>query len=124
MMCLQNDDRRVLVFLPFLVALVFPWAGPLNAADVTGTITGLVKDASGAVIAGAVVEGVEVGTNAAFKAATDETGTYSLRAIPVGVYNLSAELGGFKRFETKGVRVQVNETVRVDLALEVGETRE
>src|SRR5262249_40141162 len=52
------------------------------------------------------------------------TGTYARRALPVGVYTLTAELRGFKKFETSGVRVQVTEVVRVDVTLTLGEVTE
>ncbi len=93
-------------------------------ADVTGTITGVVTDPSGAVVPRAEIVATNVGTNAQFHASSDEIGVYFLRALPVGVYNLSATLRGFKKFETKDVRLQVNEVVRVDVPLAVGETAE
>ena len=43
---------------------------------------------------------------------------------PIGVYSLSAEAQGFKRFETRGVRLQVNEVARVDINLAIGATTE
>ncbi len=95
---------------------------PLEAADVTGTITGVVKDASGAVIPGVLVTGTHTGTNATYTATSDETGTYALRGIPVGVYKIVTEHTGFKPFELTGIRLQVNESLRVDVALVVGAT--
>jgi outer membrane receptor protein involved in Fe transport len=47
-----------------------------------------------------------------------------INTVPVGVYNLTAAIGGFKKFETHGIRLQVNEVVRVDMPLTVGETAE
>ncbi len=96
----------------------------VSGADVTGTITGVVKDPSGAVVPGVEITASNTGTNAAYRALTDDTGVYSIRAIPVGIYELSAELAGFKKSEAKGIRVQVNEVARVDLTLSVGETSE
>jgi outer membrane receptor protein involved in Fe transport len=93
-------------------------------ADVTGTITGVVTDPTGAVAPNAQVLATNRGTNAQFRATSDEIGVYFLRGLPVGVYSLSVTLGGFKKFETKDIRLQVNEVVRVDVALAVGETAE
>ncbi len=99
-------------------------AVPLYAADVTGTISGIVKDSSGAVVPNVEVTATNTGTNAAYKATSDAVGAYSIRALPIGVYKLSAEMSGFKRFEARGIRVQVNEIERVDVVLSVGETVE
>jgi len=93
-------------------------------ADVTGTITGVVTDASGAVVPRAEVVAINTGTNAPFRAFSDEQGVYFLRGLPVGIYSLTGTLRGFKKFETKDVRLQVNEVVRVDVPLVVGETAE
>lgn len=65
-----------------------------------------------------------IGTNAVFQATTNEQGVYLINALPVGLYDLSAATGGFKKFETHNVRLQVNEVVRVDMAMTVGETAE
>ncbi len=103
----------------FLFALA-----PLAAQNVTGGITGLITDASGAVVAGARVNAVNSGTRAVFETVADEQGLYTIRAVPIGVYDVTAESAGFKKFEAKGVRVQVNEVARVDMPLAVGATSE
>jgi hypothetical protein len=90
------------------------------SADVTGTIAGLVKDASGASVQDVAVTVTNVGTRAKFTTKSDPTGSYSLRDLPVGVYDLAAEVTGFKEFVSDGIRVQVNETVRLDVTLVVG----
>jgi hypothetical protein len=90
-------------------------------ADVTGSINGIVKDASGAVAVNVEVTVINTGTNAVFHAATDSTGAYFVRALPVGVYQLSVEPKGFKKFVANDLRVQVNESVRVDITLQVGD---
>ncbi|MGH9659731.1 MAG: carboxypeptidase-like regulatory domain-containing protein, partial [Bryobacteraceae bacterium] len=92
------------------------------AADVTGTISGIVRDASGAVVPSAQVRVVNTGTNAAYGGVSDDQGVFAIRALPVGVYDLAATVSGFKKFESKGIRLQVNEIARVDVALAVGET--
>ncbi|HVN03843.1 MAG TPA: carboxypeptidase regulatory-like domain-containing protein [Bryobacteraceae bacterium] len=106
----------------YLFALLFGVAAvSLNAADVTGAIDGVVKDASGAVAPGVEVTATNTGTNAVFRATTDATGLYSILGLPAGLYQLTAEPKGFRRFIAKDLRVQVNETLRVDIPLEVGD---
>ena len=94
------------------------------AADVTGTISGVVTDPSGAVTPNAEVVATHTGTNAVFRAVSDGQGVFALRLLPIGVYDLAATLQGFKKFEAKGIRLQVNEIARINIALTVGDTVE
>ena len=105
----------------FIVVLVAVAAASLMAADVTGAIDGIVKDPSGAVAPGVEVTATNTGTNAVFRSTTDATGLYSLHGLPAGLYQIAAEPKGFRKFVAKDLRVQVNETLRVDLTLQVGD---
>ncbi len=106
-----------------LLSALLCLASPL-AADVTGTITGVVADPTGAVVPRAEITVINTGTNASFRASSDEQGVFFLRTLPIGVYNLTTAVQGFRKFEAKGIRLQVNETARVDVSLTVGETAE
>src|SRR3989442_14126432 len=64
-----------------------------------GTITGAVSDATGAVIPGANVVATNTETATRYETISTETGNYTLSQLPAGVYQLSAELPGFKRYE-------------------------
>src|SRR4051794_29701095 len=94
------------------------------AQDVTASITGVVRDASGAVVPSATVRALNVGTNAEFTATTSAEGQYTIRTMPVGEYRLTVEATGFKRSETSGIRLQVDDVARLDPTLEVGATIE
>lgn len=59
-------------------------------ADVTGTITGVVTDQSGAAIPNVPVTFTRTGTNAVSQAITNDLGVFTINTLPVGVYNLSA----------------------------------
>ena len=65
-----------------------------------GTITGTVSDATGAVIPGVAIEAKNVQTGATYQAGSSETGNYTLAQLPAGTYELSANLPGFKRFQS------------------------
>src|SRR5262249_44184944 len=97
---------------------------PLYCQNVNGTFTGVVTDATGAVAPNASIMARNTGTSAAFTARGEGEGFYWIRSIPVGVYDIIAEVPGFQKFEAKDVRVQVNEIVRVDIKLNVGSTAE
>ena len=107
-----------------LLITVLALVGLVRAADVTGSIDGVVKDQSGAVATGIDVSVTNNGTNASYRAVTDNTGSYFLRELPVGDYTLTVEANGFKKFVANNLRVQVNEAIRVDINLEVGNVAE
>jgi hypothetical protein len=106
----------------FVVALF--WTMPAQGQGITGSITGVVRDPGGGVIPGVEVTVVHTGTNAVYRGVSNDIGVYTIRALPIGRYDLTAELAGFKRFEAAGIRVQVDESVRVDVQLQLGELTE
>ena len=89
-----------------------------------GTITGTVSDPAGAIVAAAQVEARNVATDAVYQAATSATGNYTIAQLPVGSYDLTVTVAGFKKFVRTGLVVQVAGTLRVDAALEVGSNTE
>ena len=88
-------------------------------AQTLGTITGVVRDASGAVIPGATVTAQNTSTNATREVQSNAAGAYSFAALPPGPYVVKAELQGF-RTVTQGVELHVEQTVRVNFTLEIG----
>jgi outer membrane receptor protein involved in Fe transport len=109
--------------LCLLVGLLAFCAGQVTLAqNVTGAITGAVMDSSGAVVPSAKATARNTGTGAVFTAVTDADGVYWLRNLPVGSYDTVVEANGFQRFESKDIRLQVNEVSRVDVRLTVGAT--
>jgi len=94
------------------------------SASVTGSISGIVTDESGAVIAGAEItaRGLETGIERSVH--TDEKGFYSFLALPVGTYTVSVRKTGFKEFQQTGIAINANSAVRVDARLQVGGVHE
>lgn len=96
-----------------------------QAQDVNGILTGTVTDSSGAVIPGAKVTITSVLQNVVvWRGETNASGLYLAPSIPVGVYNLQMEAEGFKRIEIKNVKVNINQRVGVNAALELGQVAE
>src|SRR5262249_48642326 len=93
----------------------------LFAQQNTATISGRVLDSSGAAIPGATVVARNVQTGLERPAASDETGTYTIPLLPVGEYEVSGELSGFKKAVKTGIVLQVAQQARMDLVLEVGQ---
>jgi Carboxypeptidase regulatory-like domain len=86
-----------------------------------GTITGTVTDATGAVVAGAKVTATNTATGVEVGTTTSQAGVYTIPQITVGVYRISVEQAGFKRFVQDGITVPLGQTVRVDVSLQIGE---
>jgi len=113
---LQKGRCSVLMLL--LSIFIVP---PLQAQVVNATLTGTVKDSSGAVIAGAKVVATNSGTNLTHETVTDAQGNYRLPSLVPGQYKLQAELQGFKTSVISGIVLQVAQQARVDVELQVGE---
>ncbi len=99
-------------------------ASPLFASGPTGTITGTVTDPSGAVVPKAHVTVRDEGTNTGRDADTNEDGDYTVALLPPGRYSVSIDKSGFRRSIIHSVSVDVDQTVRLDFALQVGAAAE
>src|ERR1700730_18265163 len=111
--------RLLLVGLSlFLVALI-----ALAQSD-RGTITGTVSDPAGAIVPSAPIQARNVETGVVYESATSTTGNYTIPQLPVGAYEVSVGVQGFKKYTRAGLQVGTAQEVRVDIALEVGSTSE
>jgi hypothetical protein len=78
-------------------------AAPGAAQSTTGTILGVVKDATGAVLPGATLSVVNEETNVTRLATANAQGEFKIEFLPVGTYRVDVTLDGFKRSTRKGV---------------------
>src|SRR5258708_22318277 len=92
-------------------------------AQTLGTITGEVKDSTGAVLPGVTVTVVNKGTNATRATSSNEVGLFDFPALPPGVYTVKSELEGFKTV-SRDLELQVQQTARVNFTLELGAVSE
>src|SRR5579862_9260226 len=98
-----------------LIAVCFVAVGfAAFAQSDRGTITGTISDPAGAVVAGATIEARNVATGAVYPAASSTTGNYTIAQLPVGAYELTVTVMGFKKFVRTGLVVEVAGTLRVD----------
>ncbi len=114
-------------FVRSITILVFTlMAGGISllAQDVTGAIVGTVTDPSGAPIPGASVTITNVNTNESQKVKTGADGNFTAALLPIGRYDVAVEAQGFKREVKSGVVLNVNDKLTVDLAMQVGSTKE
>jgi hypothetical protein len=113
--------KRLTFGTAVLVALLY--APLVWSQDATGNIDGVITDASGAVVPGAMVTVTNLGTKIAKQTTTDSQGFYQVLQLPIGSYEVSAEAQGFSMTITRPrASLEINETLRVDMMLEVGTT--
>src|SRR2546428_1049589 len=86
----------------------------------TGTILGVVKDSSGAVIPGASLTVTNIDTSLIRSGASTEDGFYRFPALPVGHYRLGVTKEGFSALTRTGITLEVGQEAAIDLVLEVG----
>ena len=94
------------------------------AASAQSAITGLVKDATGAVLPGVTVTVTNLDTSTARSTVTNEKGLYRAPLLPLGKYRVVAELQGFKKFEGTDIQLSVGQTAVVNATLSVGAVSE
>ncbi len=114
-----SNRTKVAAMLALLLALP-----AVARAQATGTISGVVTDASGAVLPGAAVEAKNEGTGQLRTATTSAEGFYTIPLLSPGPYEVKATLSGFNTVTRSRVRVSVAETSRVNLAMQVGAVTE
>src|SRR5579885_2985909 len=97
--------------------LLFALSSPL-AAQEQGTISGLVSDASGAVIPNAKVTITNEQTGLSSDFQTNASGNYNIPALPVGKYTVTISAPGFATYKQTGIAVNVNDKLRIDASLQ------
>jgi hypothetical protein len=108
----------------FLVGALFAlFSAPAFSRTLCG-ITGRVTDSSTAAVPGAVITLTSAATNAVRTTASTDAGDYAFPSVPPGFYSVQAEHRGVKIAAFHSVEVQVQQTVRPDLTLEVGQLTE
>ncbi|MFN7995603.1 MAG: TonB-dependent receptor [Bryobacteraceae bacterium] len=98
--------------------------GTLLAQTSLGTIVGNVLDESGAAIPGVAIKVINEGTAAERSVVANSGGGYTVPSLPPGIYTVQAELAGFRTEVQKNLKLEVNQTLRADLTMKVGEVSE
>ncbi len=103
---------------PVIIGLVFLFS--INSsAQTDSTITGDIKDANGALLAGAQITATQSDTGLTRVTTSESEGRFVFPGLPVGLYELRAELTGFEPVVFPNVRLTVNETTEVSLVMKV-----
>jgi Carboxypeptidase regulatory-like domain/TonB dependent receptor len=106
----------------FLCSLLL--ASTLAAQNDRGTLTGTVLDPTGARVVNATIIVANSETGAEYRTLSTDTGNFVIPSLPVGHYTLTLSAPGFKKYRETGIDIQVAQTVRSDIKLEIGSTSE
>jgi hypothetical protein len=85
------------------------------AQTVTGSLSGLVTDSSGAAVAGVAID-----RNTSFKTTSNETGFYTVTSLPPGRYSIAAERTGFRRYVLESFPIATQQKANHDITLDIG----
>jgi hypothetical protein len=106
------------------VALLLLTAAVTFAQSDSTSINGTISDPSGATIPNAKVTARNQNTGATRDAVTSSAGTFVIPSIPSGIYSLTIEAAGFKKFESKSNKIDANLPATIDAVMQVGNTTE
>jgi hypothetical protein len=121
---LQNRKfRNCISGIVIAMAALFCGTG-LLAQTVTGTITGLVTDASGAVVPGANVVAHNKDTSVDSSAITNAAGVYRIQFLPIGPYDVTIDAKGFNKETVPTFQLEVLQTATFNVKLSVGSSAE
>ncbi len=117
-MCMEkNRIARCLCGLMFLVLCM---VGGVQAQTVTGSVTGLVTDVSGAIVSGATVVVEDVDTGVKTPQTANAEGVYTARFLPLGHYKVTVSAPGFAPQTTQTFALEINQTVNLNSKLVAG----
>lgn len=114
-MCQRSISRAASLALAVLL-----YSSPGIAQEARGRILGRVTDSTGAVVPGVTVRLTHVATFVTRNLESNALGNYTAPYLPTGIYQLTAEKQGFKRFVRENIELRINEDLEINLALEVG----
>ena len=103
-----------------LACLLSAGALPARGQTNTGDLGGVVRDESGAVLPGATVVATHVETGFAVERFTDADGRFFMPSLPIGAWEIAAELPGFRRVVRTGVMLDIGRTLDLPFELELG----
>src|SRR5262249_5285416 len=114
----MNRWKAILYLL--LSSLLWAFPSPrLFGQTTTGTIRGVVTDASQGALPGATVTATSINTGISHTVFTDAAGRYALLNLPAALYKIQAELPGFVPTERSRITLEVAQTLNIDFTLKV-----
>ncbi|HVH89106.1 MAG TPA: TonB-dependent receptor [Terriglobales bacterium] len=120
-MTASKRARTVLILIACALSIT---AVAMFGQAVNGTLLGTLTDSSGAVVPGAQVTITETGTGIPHSTQSNASGNFVFPNLPPGMYSITSEAHGFKKETRTDVRLDVNQTVRVDMTMQPGAVTE
>ncbi len=123
---IEIDSGEICAFKKFAgwCVLAFLLSPIAFANDVGGSLSGEVRDSSGALIARAAVTLFNPGAGIALTTATNSAGSYYFASVPVGNYELKISAPGFSTYSRTAIAINVTGNVRGDAVLQVGQNQD
>src|SRR5499426_2471620 len=119
---MQRSYIRLLSLLA--LAPIMALGAIVNAQTATATLKGVVSDAGGGAVPGAVVTLTNTATNLQKTFNADEGGHFTFTFVEPGFYTLEAQAGGFKIHRQPRLHIEVGQTLNLDVKLEPGDVKE
>jgi len=94
----------------------------LSALTHFATVTGTVTSSDGVSVPNATVVATNQGTQVAYTAVSNDEGLYTIAALPIGTYVVTAQAQTFRPFETNPIKLESGQNARIDISLAVGTT--
>jgi len=116
--------RRTLARFLVTLGVIASASGLVFAQGTTGSISGIVRDSTGGSVAGVTVTARHIESGLTRIAVTTGAGTYQIPELPIGQYEVSAEVSGFKKELQRGITLDVAQEAVVNLTLQVGDVRQ
>ena len=114
--------ENVTVCLVTLVIAVFTWSSPVRADSATGSIAGVLKDPSGAVVPRGEIRIKNLDTGNTRSTSSNQQGQYRVDTLPAGRYEVSAALPGFETSVRDGIVLTEGQEATVDFRLNLGKS--
>ncbi len=112
-------NKRTAVKFALLAPSLLLFSAIALAQD-TASLTGTVRDGTGAVLAGAQVTLKNIANGMTRQLKTNSSGEYVAAGLPPGQYDVSASAAGFRKYQATGVVLRVAQNARIDVTLQVG----
>lgn len=120
-----HADMRSRILLWRVAVCSMLTAATIAGQVVTASLEGIVQDPTGAVVPSAKVQVINTSTNVQTTAGTNSEGRFFLPSLqPGGPYTVVVEASGFKKEERAGIILQVNQSARINIQLQLGAATE
>src|SRR2546427_1629594 len=120
----EKDLTRLATTLMGILGVIALAGGLVFGQSFSAAITGVVRDATGAVLPGVSVTARHTESGLTRTVLSSETGDYRMPSLPVGAYEVTAELSGFKQQVRRGINLVVAQEAVVNLTLDVGDIKD